>query len=83
MPALVQRLDHPLELTHLLTAPPGRGVLGVGCEVADRRVAPVVGEAPLVQERLVADVVDGQQLDRGHAQVLQVGFSAGSEASPA
>ena len=49
----VQRLDHPLELAHLLAAPAGGGVLGVGREVADRAVAPVVVQAPLVQERLV------------------------------
>ena len=55
---LVQRLDHALELAHLLAAPAGGGVLGVRREVADRAVAPVVVQPPLVQERLVADVVD-------------------------
>ena len=44
-PGLVQRLDHPLELAHLLAAPAGGRVLRVGGEVADRRVAPVVAKA--------------------------------------
>ena len=41
-PGAVQRLDHPLELAHLLAAAAGGGVLGVRREVADRAVAPVV-----------------------------------------
>ena len=45
MPAPVQRLDHALELAHLLAAAAGGGVLGVRGEVADRAVAPVVGAA--------------------------------------
>ena len=69
----VQRLDHALELAHLLAALAGRGVARVRGEVADRRVAPVVGEAALEQERLVDDVVHRQQLDRGHAERAQVG----------
>ena len=69
---LVQGLDHALELAHLLPRLAGGGVGGVGREEADRRVAPVVREPALVQERLVGDVVDRQQLDRGHAEVLQV-----------
>ena len=68
----VQGLDHPLELAHLLAADARRRVGGVGREEADRRVAPVVREAPLVQEVLVGDVVDGQQLDRGDAERLEV-----------
>ena len=70
---LVQGLHHALELAHLLAAAPGGRVLRVGGEVADRAVAPVVAQAPFEQERLVGDVVHGQQLDRGHAQVLEVG----------
>ena len=69
----VQRLDHALELAHLLAVLAGGGVAGVRGEEADRRVAPVVGEPALEQERLVDDVVDGQQLDRGDAEVAQVG----------
>ena len=69
----VQRLDHALELAHLLAVAAGRRVLGVRAEEADRRVAPVVGEALLVQEGLVGDLVDRQQLHRGHAEVLEVG----------
>ena len=69
----VKRLDHPLEFAHLLAAPAGGGVLGVGREVPDRAVAPVVLQAALGQERLVGDVVDRQQLDRGDAEMMQVG----------
>ena len=69
----VQRLDHALELAHLLALVAGRGVGGVRREEADRRVAPVVGQPLGVQEVLVGDVVDGQELDRRDAQVLEVG----------
>ncbi len=72
MPRPVQGLHHALELAHLLAALAGGGVGRVGGEEADRRVAPVVREAALEQERLVDDVVDGQQLDRGHPEVAQV-----------
>ena len=68
----VQRLHHALELAHLLAAASGRGVERVRREVADRRVAPVVREPAVVEEALVGDVVDRQQLDRGHAEALQV-----------
>ena len=69
MPGAVQRLDHALELAHLLAAGAGRGVAGVRREVADRAVAPVVRQPLLVQEALVGDVVDRQQLDRGDAEL--------------
>ena len=45
----------------------------MGGEEADGVVAPVVGEAPLDQKRLGHALVHGQQLDRGHPQVDQVG----------
>ena len=69
---LVQGLDHALELAHLLAADAGRGVVGERREEADRGVAPVVGQPPLGEERLVGDVVHGQQLDRVDAQRLEV-----------
>ena len=68
----VERLHHPLELAHLLAARPGRGVAGVRGEEPDRRVAPVVREPLLDEEVLVGDVVDGQQLDGGDAEVAEV-----------
>ena len=71
-PRLVQRLDHALELAHLLAGLAGGGVGRVRGEEADRRVAPVVGQPAVGEERLVGDVVDRQQLDRGHAELLQV-----------
>ena len=50
----------------------GRGVGGLGREVAERGVAPVVGQAPLGQEGLGHRGVDRQQLDRGDPQALEV-----------
>ncbi len=67
-PGPVERLDHSLELAHLLPAHTGGGVLGVGREEADRRVAPVVREPAVVQEALVGDLVDREQLDRRDAE---------------
>ena len=71
-PALVERLDHALELADLLAGLAGRRVRRVRREVADRGVAPVVLQAALEEERLVDDVMDGQELDRGHAELAEV-----------
>ena len=68
----VQRLDQLLELLHLLAALAARGVLVVRREVADRVVAPVVAQAALDEVRVVDELVDRQQLDRGDAEPLQV-----------
>ena len=68
----VQRLDHALELPYLLAAAAGGGVLGVRREVADRAVAPVVGRARDRPGTTRRDVVDRQQLDGRHTQVLEV-----------
>ena len=68
----VHRLHEPLELAHLLAVRPRRGVAGVRGEEADRRVAPVVRQAPRLEEVLVGDVVDRQQLDRRDAEVDEV-----------
>ena len=46
----VKRLDHPLELPHLLAATTGGGVLGMRREIADRAVAPVIVQAALGEE---------------------------------
>ena len=67
-PRAVERLDHPLELLHLLAAAAGRGVERVRREVADRAVAPVVRQPLAGEVLLVGDVVDRQQLDRGDAE---------------
>jgi len=71
-PGPVKRLDHSLELAHLLAARSRRRVQRVRSEKPDRRVPPVVGQAARVQEVLVGDVVDGQELDGGDAQRAQV-----------
>ena len=51
---------------------PRRGVVGVGGEVPERVVAPVVGQPPPQQLRLRHEVVDGHELHRGDAQADQV-----------
>ena len=68
----VQRLDHALELTHLLAVRAGRRVERVWREIADRGVSPVVRQSTPVEEALVRDVVHRQQLDGGHAERLEV-----------
>ena len=68
----VERLHHPLELLDLLPLHARRGVAGVRGEEADRGVAPVVRQTAVVEEALVDDVVHREQLDRGHAELLEV-----------
>ncbi len=68
----MQRLDHPLELAHLLARRARRGIVRMRREEADRAVAPVVGQAPVDEEVLVGVVMHRQQLDRSHAEVLEV-----------
>ncbi len=41
-------------------------------EEAERVVAPVIGEALIHQVEVVEEFVDGQKLDRGHAERLDV-----------
>ena len=83
MPARCSALTMPLNSRTCSPGVAGGRVGGVRREVADRAVAPVVGQAALVQERLVGDVVDRQQLDRGDAEVLEVARAPRSDASPA
>ena len=68
----VEGQHHRLELPHLLAPGARRRVLGVGGEVAERVVAPVVGQAPPQQVGLRHEVVDGHELHRGHAEPDQV-----------
>ena len=69
----VERLDHPLELAYLLAGSTRRSIEGVGGEITDRGVAPVVRETLVVEELLVCALVDREQLDRGHAERAQIG----------
>ena len=69
---LVQRPDHRLELLHLLAAVAAGGVGVVRGEEADGVVAPVVAQAPLRQVAVVHELVHRHQLDRGHAEPLEV-----------
>ena len=68
MPGAVQGLDHALELLDLLALRPRRRVGGMRREVADRRVAPVVRQPPLVDEALLDDVVHREQLHGGDTE---------------
>ena len=72
MPGGVQLLDHRLELDDLAAAAARGAVGGVRREVAERVVAPVVGQAAAQQVRLADEVVHRQQLDGGDAERLQV-----------
>ena len=67
----VQRLHHLAELGDLLAAAPA-GVLLLRGEEAERRVAPVVREPLRAEEGVVEVLVDREQLDRGHAEPLEV-----------
>ena len=69
---LVQRLHHLLELLHLLPGLPARRVLVVRGEIADGVVAPVVAQPALEQQRVVDELMDGEELDRGDAERLQM-----------
>ena len=68
MSAGVQRLDHRLELLHLLAGVLERGVAVVRREEADRVVAPVVRQPLLDEGRVVDELVHRHELDRGHAE---------------
>jgi hypothetical protein len=61
----VERLHHLLEVVH-------GAVARVGREEAERVVAPVVGEVALHQHAVVDEVLHREELDRGHAEGLQV-----------
>ena len=72
----VHRLDHRLELLHLLAEPAG-GVVGVRCQEGQGVVAPVVAQ-PLVEQGGVLDeLVDRHQLDGGHPQLGEVAGHGG------
>ena len=68
---LVHRLHEVLELLHLLAALAAR-VLVVRRQVANRVVAPVVGQPAIAQARILDELMDRQQLDGGHAEPLQI-----------
>ena len=69
---LVQRLDHLLEVLHLLSLTVAMRVLVVRREVADRVVAPVVAQPSLDEVRVVDEFVDRQHLEGGDAESLEV-----------
>ena len=68
----VQRLDHRLELQHLLAPLAAGGVGVVRGEEADRVVAPVVRQAAVDERRVLDELVHRHELDRGDAEVAEV-----------
>ncbi len=72
-PGRVQGADHHLELLHRMPRLLGVRVPKFGREVGEGVVAPVVPKALFDQMRVVDEVVDGQQLHGGDAELLQVG----------
>ena len=70
----VQRQHHFLELADLAARLRAHGVAAMGGEEGQRVVAPVVGPGELLPQAVVdGELMDRHQLDRGHAQRLQVG----------
>ena len=72
MPARCSSLHHPAEALHLLAELAPLGVAVVGGEEADRVVAPVVAQPALDEVGVVDELVDGQQLDGGDPEALEV-----------
>ena len=72
-PGGVQRLDHLLELGDLTAGMPRAGIARLRGEEVDGVVAPVVAQPLLQQVTVVEEGVHRQQLDRGDAEVLEVG----------
>ena len=72
---LMEPLDHGLEFGDLATRQHrgARGKPDIGREVADRVVAPVVGQPRSRQPALGRNLVDRQQLDCGDAEALSGG----------
>ncbi len=69
----VHRLDHRLELLHLLAElRRPAAYVGVRGEEAEGVVAPVVAQALLEQRAVLHELVHRHQLDRGHAEPGQV-----------
>ena len=68
----VQGLHHGLELRHLCAGVLRRCVTVVRGEVADRVVAPVVRQSLGLQRRIVRELLDRHELDRGDAELRQV-----------
>ena len=68
---LVQRLHQVLELLHLVS-PLAARVFVVRRQVPDGVVAPVVAQSFVEQRRVLHELMDGQELDRGNPETLQV-----------
>ena len=69
-PGAVQAAHHGLELVDRVAL----AIPGLGRKVGHGVVAPVVDQPQVAQALVVEESVDGQQLHRGDAQALQVGY---------
>ena len=69
----VQRLDHLLELGDLTAGVAAAGIARLRGEEVDGVVAPVVAQPLLQQVTVVEEGVHREQLDRGDAEILEVG----------
>ena len=68
----MEGLDHLLELADLAAAVADGAVARHGGEVAEGVVAPVVAQALVDEVAVVDEVMDGQELDGGDAELLEV-----------
>ena len=68
----VKPLHHLLEFGHLLAQNAAARVGGMGREIANRIVAPVVRQPFLLQMLVVDEMVNGQQLDGSHSELFEV-----------
>ena len=74
MPAWCRRADHLLEFVDLAAWSAAGRVTAMGRKEAERVVSPVIGSPVAFAPKTVGrKLMDGHQLDRGHAQRLQVG----------
>ena len=73
----VQRADHRLELRDLGAGWPAAQVALLRREEGERAVAPVVPQRPILEEAVVGELVNGQKLDRGDPQLLEVADGRG------
>ena len=73
----MEQLDHALELVKTTLRISGSGIRGLRRRESQSVVAPMILESSLHQLGLVAEGMDRQELDRSHAQCLQVGYGGG------
>src|SRR5205085_4200278 len=68
----MEGLDHALEFPYMAASNRRGGIANIGSKKADRIVAPVVGEASILQMFIVDELLNGEQLNGGHSQGKQM-----------